>query len=393
MLARMGVTAGTGIATPQDVLDAVGRLAPAIAARADETEAARRVPRDLLDGLAAAGVFRLLRPASHGGLGAPLPDGLLVFEALARTDASVGWNATMGAGSFIDIAGLPRASFDALFATAPDAVTAGVFSPSGTLEADGDGGFRVDGRWSFASGCEDADWIYANCIEGFDDGVPRMRMAVFTPDQVTIEDTWRVVGLCGTGSHHIRVEGARVPVERTTRPMVDPPCVDAPSLRVPPPAYFALGVAGVALGVARGALDDVLALATDKVPLLQHRPLAENATFHMMLATADTELAAARALWRETAEAVWATAEAGDEPTLTERARTRAAAAWSAHRAADVVRSAYRAAGGGAIHLGSPFQRRLRDIDAITQHMLVRPDTLTTAGRILAGQEPDVPVF
>ena len=368
------------------------RLAPEIAARAGETEAARRVPRDLLDGLAAAGVFRLLRPPSHGGLGARLPDGLLVFEALARADASVGWNATMGAGSFIDIAGLPRATFDALFAGAPDAVTAGVFSPSGALEADGDG-FRVTGRWSFASGCEDADWIYANCLEGVVHGIPQMRMAVFAPDQVTIEDTWRVAGLCGTGSHHIHVEGVRVPVERTTRPMMDPPCVDAPFVRVPPPAFFALGVAGVALGVARGALDDLLALATDKVPLLHSRPMAEDATFHMVLASADTELAAARALWRETAEAVWATAEAGDEPTLPARARTRAAAAWAAQRAADVVRSAYRAAGGGAIHLASPFQRRLRDIDVITQHMLVRPDTLTTAGRILAGREPDVPVF
>jgi alkylation response protein AidB-like acyl-CoA dehydrogenase len=220
-----------------------------------------------------------------------------------------------------------------------------------------------------------------------------MRMAVFAPDQVTIEDTWRVAGLCGTGSHDVRVDGLRLPVEWTVRPMADPPCVDAPFVRIPPPAFFALGVAGVALGVARGALDDVLALAAGKVPLLHSRPLAEDPTFHMILASADTGLAAARALWRETAEAVWATAEAGDVPALPERARTRAAAAWATHRAADVVRSAYRAGGGGALRLASPLQRRLRDIDAITQHMLVRPDTLTTAGRILAGQEPDVPVF
>ena len=390
----MATTTGMGTAEPRDVLEAVNRLAPEIAARAGETEAARRVPRDLLDGLAAAGVFRLLRPPSHGGLGARLPDGLLVFEALARADASVGWNATMGAGSFIDIAGLPRATFDALFAGAPDAVTAGVFSPSGALEADGDG-FRVTGRWSFASGCEDADWIYANCLEGVVNGIPQMRMAVFAPDQVTIEDTWRVAGLCGTGSHHIHVEGVRVPVERTTRPMMDPPCVDAPFVRVPPPAFFALGVAGVALGVARGALDDLLALATDKVPLLHSRPMAEDATFHMVLASADTELRTSgpRAVAGDGGGGVGHGPRPGTSRRCPARARTRAAAAWAAQRAADVVRSAYRAAGGGAIHLASPFQRRLRDIDAITQHMLVRPDTLTTAGRILAGREPDVPVF
>jgi alkylation response protein AidB-like acyl-CoA dehydrogenase len=149
----------------------------------------------------------------------------------------------------------------------------------------------------------------------------------------------------------------------------------------------------VAIGVACGALDDVLALAGDKVPLLRSRPLAEDPTFHLVLASADTDLAAARALVRETAEAVWETAEDSGELTPQGVARARAAAAWATARAADVVRSAYRAAGGGALHLSSPLQRRLRDIDAMTQHFLVRADTMTTAGALLAGQEPDVPVF
>ena len=385
-------TTGTGMTTTRDVLDAVHRLAPEVAARAGETEAARRVPRDLLDGLAAAGVFRLLRPPSHGGVGAPLPEALEVFGALARADASVGWIALIGSGSWIDLAGLPRATFDDLFAGTPDAVTAGVFSPSGAIAPDGDG-FRVTGRWSFASGCQDADWIYGNCMEGIAGDEPGMRIAVFRPAEVVIEDTWRVAGLCGTGSHHVRADAVRVPAERTHRPMADPPCVDVPIVRVPPPALFALGIAGVALGVAQGALDDVVALSADKIPLLDRRPIAENPTFHLVLASADTDLAAARALIRETAEAVWETAEDAGELTPHGRARARAAAVWATTRAADVVRSAYRAAGGGALHLSSPLQRRLRDIDAVTQHFLVRTDTLTTAGALLAGQEPGVPIF
>ncbi|MGE0025755.1 MAG: acyl-CoA dehydrogenase family protein [Thermoleophilia bacterium] len=279
-----------------------------------------------------------------------------------------------------------------MFGGTPDAITAGVFSPSGAMTPDGDG-YRVTGRWGFASGCEDADWIYGNCLEGGTDGAHRMRMAVFPAADLVIEDTWRVAGLSGTGSHHIRAEAVHVRAEWTVRPMQDPPGVDAPIVRVPPPAFFALGVAGVALGVARGALDDVLAIAADKVPMLNSRPLAKNPTFHMVLASADTDLAAACALVAETAEATWATAAEGDPPTMKARARTRAAAAWATHRAADVVRSAYRAAGGGALQMASPLQRRLRDVDAITQHMLVRQDTMTTAGAILAGQEPDVPVF
>jgi len=385
-------TVDTGITTPRGLLDAARRLAPSIAARADEVEAGRRVPRDLLDELIAARVFRVLRPATHGGLGAELPGAMRVYEALARADASVGWTVMIGSGSWCDLAPLPRATFDELFSDAPDVITAGVFNPSGSIAAVDDG-YRVTGRWSFASGCEHADWIYGNCVEAVVDGVPRLRIAVFSPDQVVIEDTWTVSGLCGTGSHHFHVDAVVVPVERTLDPMGDPPSLDAPIARVPPPALFALGVASVAVGSAQGALDDIVAVAADKVPLLASRPLAASPTFQLELATADTELRAARALIYETADAAWEAAAAAAEFTLPHRARIRAAAAWATERAADVVRAAYRAGGGGSVYAASPLQRRLRDVDALTQHFLVRRDTLTTAGAILAGQDIDVPVF
>jgi alkylation response protein AidB-like acyl-CoA dehydrogenase len=385
-------TVDADIRTADEVLDAVDRMTPAIAARADEIEAGRRLPRDLLDELIAAGVFRLVRPASHGGLGADLPAIGRVYEALARADASVGWTAMIGSASWCDLAGLPRASFDELFSGAPDTITAGAFAPSGSIAADG-GGYRASGRWGFASGCEHADWIYGNHVEEVVDGVPRLRIAVFSPDQVVIEDTWTVSGLRGTGSHHFHVDEVVVPAERTLDPLTAAPCLDAPIVRVPVPALIALGVAIVAIGCAQGALDDVVDLAAGKVPLLASRPLAASPTFHLELATADTELRAARALIHEHAEAAWEAAVDGAEPTLPDRARIRAAAVWATERAADVVRAAHRAGGGGSIYATSPLQRRLRDIDALTQHFIVRRDTLTTAGAVLLGQDPDVPVF
>ena len=384
-------TLRTDIATPTDVLEGGRRMAPAIAARAAEIEAARRVPGDLLDELIAVGAFRVLRPRSHGGLEADLSDAMRVYEAFATADASVAWTVLIGSGTWCDLASLPRAAFDEVF-SAPDAITAGVFSPSGSIAAD-DGGYRVSGRWSFASGCEHADWIYGNCIEGVVDGVPQMRMAVFSPDQVVIEDTWTVSGLCGTGSHHFHIDAALVPAERTLVPLVDPPCVDVPLVRIPIPSLIALVVASVAVGVARGALDDVVALAADKVPLLDHAVLAANPVFQLQLGEAEAELAAARALIHETAEAAWDAAASGGEFTVRDRARMRAAAVWATERAADVVRGAYRAGGGGSIYAASPLQRRLRDIDAVTQHFIVRRDTLITAGAILAGQDVDVMVF
>lgn len=330
-------TTDTDVTTARDVLDAARGLAPSIAGRADEIEAGRRVPRDLLDELIAARVLRLLRPAIHGGAGADLPGAMRVYEALARADASVGWTVMIGSGSWCDLAPLPRATFDALFSDAPDVITAGVFSPTGSVEAAGDG-YRVAGRWSFASGCEHADWIHGNCVE-----------AVVNP--------------------------VEVPAQRTLDPMADAPSIDAPIVRVPPPALFALAIASVAVGCARGALDDIVALAADKVPLLHGRPLAADPTFQLALATADPELSAARALIYETADAAWKRAVE------------------AAERAADVVMAAYRSGGGGAIYAASPLQRRLRDINALTQHFLVSRDTLTTAGAVLVGQDVEVMVF
>jgi len=377
--------------TPQSVVEAARALAPTIAARSAEIEASRRVPRDLLDELIAAGCFRMMLPRSHGGIGADLPSALRVFETLARADASVGWTVMIGAGAWRDLAGLPRASFDALFAAGPDVIIAGAINPSGSITPAGDG-YRVTGRWGFASGCEHAGWLFGNCVEGVVDGVPRLRIAVFSPDQVVIEDTWTVSGLCGTGSHHFRADDIDVPAERTLE-LDDEPCLDEPIVHLPPPALYAPCLASLAIGVAQGALDDIVALAAEKVPLLASGPLATNPLFQFELATADTELRAARALLYETAEAAWANA-VDDEPlTLEDRARIRAGAVWATERAAAVVDTSYRAGGGSSVYADSPLQRRLRDIHAVTQHFLVKRDTLTTAGAVLAGQDIQVPVF
>ena len=398
----MTTTINPDTATAQATLDAVGALAPRISSRAAEIEAARRLPRDLLDELTAAGCFRILLPASHGGLGADLPTAMTMLEALSRADASVGWTVGIGSSSWIDLAGLPRATFDELFPPGEDVIVAGAFNPSGGA-APVDGGYRVAGRWSFASGCEHARWIFGNCVElaggapgapsGGPPGPPALRMAVFSPSEVTIEDTWYVSGLCGTGSQHFSVEDVLVPAERTFPTLAHEPCLDEPVVRIPAPQMFALELSSVALGIARGAVDDVVALATGKVPLLAPATLATNPHFQHQLATADTEVRAARALVHAAAEEAWATAVAGGEFTPEHRARIRAAGAWATARAAAAVDTAYLAGGGSSLYADSPLQRRFRDIHAVTQHFLVKPDTFTTAGAVYAGQEIQVPVF
>jgi alkylation response protein AidB-like acyl-CoA dehydrogenase len=378
--------------TSVGILMAARRLLPSIARRAGEIESARRIPRDLIDELAAAGCFRILTPTSHGGLGADLPSGIRIFETLAQADASVAWTVMIGGTCWIDLLGLPRASLDELFASSRNVIFAGVFNPSGSIAAV-EGGYRVTGRWSFASGSEHADWLFGNNVERSDDGVPHMRIAVFAPDQVVIEDTWNVSGLSGTGSHHFHVDDAFVSSDLTLDPFADDPCIDAVIARVPPPALLSLSIASVAIGIARGALDDIIALATAKTPLLAEGALAGNSHFQFELANADAALRAARALLYETAEATWGTVAGGSPLSLIDRARIRAAAVWATNRATEVVTGAYRAGGGSSVYASSPQQRRLRDVNALTQHFLVRNDTLTMAGAVLAGQDISPTVF
>lgn len=371
-----------------DVLAAANDLAPELRARAPEVETARSLPPDLLEGLVSAGLFHFLLPLEFGGAGATLSEAYEVYETVSRADASAGWLVMIGSGIWIDLAGLEPTTFQEVVGRG--ALLAGVFRPSGTAEPI-ENGYRVSGCWAFASGCGHSRWIYGNCIDASGDQ-PVVRSVVLPSEEVLIEDSWHVLGLRGTGSHHFSVERALVPAERTCTED-DPRVCDVPILRIPAPAVFALAVASVALGAARGALDSLTAVARERTPLLSRGPLVTNPLHHRGLAHTQASLQAARALLHDRAGELWATAEVGDPISLAQRARARSAAVWITDRAVEVASWAFRAGGGSAVFDTSALQRRLRDVHTMAQHFLVRDDTLVTAGAVLSGQELDVSVF
>jgi alkylation response protein AidB-like acyl-CoA dehydrogenase len=345
---------------------------------------------DLVEQLRSAGAFRLMVPRSHGGAGLGLPAQLRLNEALSRIDGSTGWTVMLGSGAPILFGLAPRPTFDEIYADGPDVIMAGVLNPTG-VATPVDGGFRVSGQWSFASGCQHADWIIAHCL--VDDGrVPPVRMMLLPPGDVEVKDTWHVSGLCGTGSHDFAVDGAFVADERSFV-VGGPSCIDSPLQRIPLPTLFALQNPSIAIGIAQGALDEVVALATEKTPAFDKARLAANPLFQNQLADADAALRAARSLLYEDADRLWDVAVSGAplEPTL--RARLRATATWTTRTAAAVVDTAYSAGGGSAIYSDNPLQRRLRDVRAVTQHFGIKPDTLTKAGAVLAGEDVDLTFF
>jgi alkylation response protein AidB-like acyl-CoA dehydrogenase len=146
------------IQTAQRLLADIRKLAPHITSRAAEIEAGRRIPLDLVEALRSIGVFRMFAPQRHGGLELDLPAALEVIGALARIDGSVGWTAMIGAGSAIFVPYLPRETFDQVYQNGPNMIIAASAQPAGTAEAVA-GGWRINGRWPFMSGCQHADWI------------------------------------------------------------------------------------------------------------------------------------------------------------------------------------------------------------------------------------------
>lgn len=369
------------------ILETVRALAPALRAQSDRIEQERRLPMELVRTLARAGVFRLCIPRSLGGQEAEPATILAVLEELARADGSTGWCAMIGATSGLTSGYLPEGEARTIYGTSPDVVTGGVFAPTGSAVRE-DAAYRVTGRWRFASGCQHCDWLMGGCIVQ-DGGSPRARMVFFPARDAEIIDTWTVSGLRGTGSHDMAVRDLRVPVARSVSITDDRPVAPGPLYAFPIFGLLAVGIAAVAVGIARGALDEIEHLATAKTPTGGRRLLAERPTVQAQIAEAEATAGAARAFLSEVVDEAWHAARAAGAIPVPVRARVRLAATHATAAAARAVDVAYTAGGGTAVYAESPLQRAFRDIHVVTQHMMVAPATWELAGRVLLGLETD----
>ncbi|MFV2101569.1 acyl-CoA dehydrogenase family protein [Micromonospora sp. LOL_024] len=376
-------TPNTGGADVNPTLARVRELASRVAKRAEEIEQRRGLPDDLVDDLRDAGCFRMFAPASHGGDQLDLPDVLTVLEELARADAATSWTVGQVALSHLIVRCGPTAAQDDVFADGADTLVAGAVAPKGRARTS-DGGWRVTGQWPFVTGCPRAAWFYLNCvlvsgrsIPVGTDGVPATRILFVPAADVRVVDTWRVLGLRGTASHDVAVEDARVPEHRAV--------AERDEAAVHRIAQSSLIIGAVAVGLADGALTDLVQLATEgKRPALSARRLAASTVFQDRLGEAQTMHRAARALlYAEAAEAQAAT----DTSTPLRRARLRAAAAQVTSLCAQVVDAAHTLAGGTAVYETSPLQRRLRDMRTATQHFVAGRDSYATLGALAVGEE------
>lgn len=384
----------TEISGRDHLLAAAAALIPQIEQARDQIEQDRRLPAPLVTALTEADLFRMWIPAALGGLEVDPATAVQVIETLAAVDGSVGWCVMIGGGGGIFAGFLPATGAREVYGGDPTVITGGGLAPAGRAVPVA-GGYRLSGRWPFASGSQHCSWLFANALVMEGDqprrtstGAPEMRVLVLPAGDCEILDTWTAGGLRGTGSHDFTVTAVFVPEHRSFDFPTGRSDLDRPLYRGPIMTWFGPMVAGVALGIARGAIDALADLAGCKVPTFRQNLLRERVMTQVQVAKAEALLRSARAFLYETVNDVWRSVSAGAEPSVEEQHLLRLAAVHAADSALAAVELMYKAGGGTVVYSRSPLDRQMRDVHAATQHMGVSHIHYELAGRIFLGMEP-----
>ena len=396
------MTYAAGEAGPDDspVLHAAIKMAPQIRAGADDIERGRRLPPAISEDIKKAGIFGMAMPRSWGG---PELDPLTQFrviEALAMADGSVGWCAMIGCDSGYVSAFVDQ---DVAREMYPDiqVATGAAATPTGKAMRV-PGGYRVDGRFPFVSGCHHCEWVWVGCVVTEDgapradaNGVPETRQCFVKLSECEILDTWYTTGVRGTGSNDIAVRDVFVPEGRTFS-FQDPGLIKRPGPLYAFPFMFAAKGPAVGLGIARHALDALIETASAR-PARRYtvgdRPeppktVRDDVFVQDAVGRADTLLTSARAYLFDVMGDFWETLVNGGPPSEVQIARFSTVNAYVTGTCAEVVQLVYKAAGGSAVYQKGPFDRCLRDVLTINQHVIGTPRTYEMAGRLLLGLEP-----
>ncbi len=371
------------------LIQAAIALAPAIRAARDDAERMRQTPPELAAEITKTGIYQMYFPASMGGPETPPLTAFRVVEEISRIDGSIGWCAMIATALSMNVSLLPVEVGRELAGTPADYRGAGSARPGGKAWKV-PGGYRVKGRWNFASGIMNARWLYATCVMA-DTEKPTLR-AVWVPrEQVAIVDTWQTMGMRGTGSQDFTVDDVFVPEHRSVAS--DAPPTQKTPLYHPRTRFVFLWTpsAANALGVARGAIDALTEIATTEASTLNPNLLRDRSAVQTKLGEAEAIVNAARAYVFDAVGSLWATLTAGEEPTDRQVAQGRLALVHAMHESARAVDKVFHAAGTNAIYTRLPLERAFRDVHVAIQHGAALPLYFESAGKVLLGLKPGDP--
>jgi 3-hydroxy-9,10-secoandrosta-1,3,5(10)-triene-9,17-dione monooxygenase len=384
-----------------DLVATARELAPELAAGLAGGDELRRLPDRTWKALLEGGFLRALQPARWGGGEVTLREFVDAVVELSRVNPSAGWVAGVIGVHPWQLALFDEAAQQEMWADDPTRMHSSSYLPTGTAVAV-EGGYRVNGRWSFSSGCDHCEGVNLGAIVRRDPdpgGIPDFRSFLLHAGQYRIEDNWHVAGLKATGSKDIVVDDVFVPAHRTQshvdyalgNPLPGRLLNDGTLYRLPMSVVFNMALASSVLGAAQGFVDSWTAETRDRV-VAGGRRLADDALTQRRLADAVWTLDAALTRMRLDADELWQRAAAGDVPTMADRGRYR----WNLTRGCELVAEhvgeLMRAASGRSIFLDHPLQRRFQDIQAGLGHAYLVPDPLarSVGGHLLGAERPEL---
>lgn len=387
------------ISVSDDLLKTAEALGPVIRDHADEAERQRRPAAAVMKALTDAGLQRLYVPESLGGAEVDPVTYARVAEQIATFDSVAGW--ALQAGNHIAwwAARLPGEGADEIYRDGPDALIAGAFHPP-QKAVEVDGGYRITGRAPLASNIRDADWLFLSGIVMDGDrprtvgGAPEMLQLILPAREAEVIETWHALGMRGTDSNDVAVDGVFVPQARTfaLTPEFEPgPHYRGPLYRLPGMGAIMTIFTPVLLAIARGAIDEFRTLALSKTPMGFNRTLRERPTVQATLAQAEAMWRSARVMFYDTLGEVWQRTRAGEAACLEDKADLMLAGTHAADTVAKITETMHRLAGTSGIYETSRIERHFRDAHTLRHHGLVSPNRFETVGQVYLDVEPEFP--
>lgn len=364
--------------------DRFDNLLADIEARRDEFHAQRHTSHDVIEELKAVGMYRAFVPEALGGCSMAPRDFLERLEAISKADGSTGWVASFGFATKY-LSSLPAATLEKIYADTPDVVFAGTVFPQ-QQATKVDGGVRITGRWPFGSGCMGASLIGVGVSVGEGDKSGLPLMAVIPADKVTIDPTWRTIGMASSGSHDLVVEDVFVPDDHILVRGA-PPSIDSPGYRYPTLAMAAQVLAVVGLGVAQAALDHVVKVADTSKSITGAPTLGNRTNVQIHLAECEGKLQSARAWFYQVTDQVWEQVLAGDPISRDTNMHLRLASSHLARTGAEVARACFEMSGTAGIFQANPLSRYLTDAMVVAQHAFLTEGSFMNAGKVMVGHD------
>ena len=385
----------------EELVERAREIAPQVRERADKTEALRRVPEENFQLFRDAGLLRAFVPPEFGGYGLELGTVIETSREVARGCASSGWCLAICTLHNWMLSGFPRAAQEEVFGSEPDAVVAGVFMPGGVAIA-ADGGYRLTGQWDFASGSDHAGHaILAGLIQSGADSPPEgLGNFLVRREDFAIEDNWYVSGLAGTGSKRIVVDDVFVKQQWSASAMKGASALalegqgSGDSHRLPNNSVATLGLAGVTIGVAQGALSLFEERLRTKARVGSLRSGGDQIGAQMRYSESAAEVDGVELLVLRDCAEMERAARSGQPASPEQRGRYRRDAAYAFHTCAGAVARLLPACGAHAIFSDSPLQRAVRDTQVMATHVVADWDTAReTYAKAVVGLEVVDPVF